>query len=225
MRTPSAVGLDSWSPGAQPGLDRGDRRVLPGSWGTPCVHALLFDPGGTLDARPLRRRRCCLPLVPRRRLPRFESFEARLPRPAHSLSTLRSAGHPAATQDSLPVGGQPLPGRIRTYRVHYEGFPVLSTAYSFLPSQAWPGARDVSLRGYIATNQGNRLDLPAQEPRSKMCVMTWHLCPGGAGHGASFYASGHLVLSLILKTAAARGAADQVQVGAPSRSSASQKIV
>ena len=34
-----------------------------------------------------------------------------------------------------------MPGRIRTYRVYYEGFQVLSTACSFLPSQAWPGAR------------------------------------------------------------------------------------
>ena len=30
----------------------------------------------------------------------------------HSLSTRRSTGHPSATQDSLPVGGQPLPGGI-----------------------------------------------------------------------------------------------------------------
>lgn len=33
-------------------------------------------------------------------------------------------GYLHATQDSLPVGGHPLPGRIRTYWVYYEGFPV-----------------------------------------------------------------------------------------------------
>src|SRR3954464_9291662 len=31
-------------------------------------------------------------------------------RPAHSLSTLRSAGYPSTTQDSLPAAGQALPG-------------------------------------------------------------------------------------------------------------------
>ena len=34
-----------------------------------------------------------------------------------------------------------MPGRIRTYQVHDEGFQVLSIAVSFLPSQAWPGTR------------------------------------------------------------------------------------
>jgi hypothetical protein len=76
--------------------------------------------------------------------PRSRSLEADY----HGLHTrcLRFAarGYPNATQDSLPVGGQPLSGRIRTYRVHYEGFQVLSTAFSFLPSQAWPGARHFS---------------------------------------------------------------------------------
>ena len=60
------------------------------------------------------------------------------------------------TQDSLPVGGQPLPGRIRTYWVYDEGFQALSIAYPFLPSQAWPGARDVS------TTQHRTLRLDAQ---------------------------------------------------------------
>src|SRR5215470_12836543 len=72
----------------------------------------------------------------------------------HGLHThcLRFAtwGYPHITQDSLPVGGQPLPGRIRTYWVHYEGFQVLSTACSFLPSQASPGARGVStFKGHL----------------------------------------------------------------------------
>jgi len=75
----------------------------------------------------------------------------------HGLHTrcLRFAtwGYPHATQDSLPVGGQPLPGRIRTYWVHYEGFQVLSTAYSFLPSQASPGARVVSTHRFARLRQ------------------------------------------------------------------------
>src|SRR3954451_22638256 len=38
VRTPLPVGLDGWSPGAQPGLDHGDFRVLPGSWADPLVY-------------------------------------------------------------------------------------------------------------------------------------------------------------------------------------------
>ena len=38
VRAPSSVGLDDWSPGAQPGLDRGDLRALPGSWADPLVY-------------------------------------------------------------------------------------------------------------------------------------------------------------------------------------------
>jgi len=82
--------------------------------------------------------------MPRRRLPNLG-----LSGPLyHGLHTrcLRFAapGYPDATQDSLPVGGQSLPGRVLTYRVHYEGFPFLSIAFSFPPSQAWPGARHVA---------------------------------------------------------------------------------
>lgn len=49
-------------------------------------------------------RRCCLPRCPRRRLSRC-TFRGSIPRPAPSLSTLRRAGHPATTQDSLPAAG------------------------------------------------------------------------------------------------------------------------
>src|SRR5215210_316377 len=45
-RTPSAVGLDLWSPGARPGFVRGDLRVLPGSWADPLVHMPWADTPG-----------------------------------------------------------------------------------------------------------------------------------------------------------------------------------
>ena len=38
------------------------------------------------------------------------SFRGSMARLGHSLSTLRSAGHPDTTQDSLPAAGQALPG-------------------------------------------------------------------------------------------------------------------
>ena len=139
---PLSVGLDLWSSGAHPELDRGDLRVLPGSWADPFVcMPWALTPRGILDSKPIRRRGDSLPLVPRRRLPDLNL--SRLITTACTLAVYASQRGvtPNTTQDSLPVGGQPLSGRIRTYRAHYERFQVLSTAVSFLPSQAWPGAR------------------------------------------------------------------------------------
>jgi len=86
------VGLDDWSPGAQPGLDRGDLRVLPGSWADPLVYMPWADTPEDLRRQAIRRQRCCLPLIPRRWLLDAVS-RGWLPRPAHSLSTLRGADY------------------------------------------------------------------------------------------------------------------------------------
>jgi hypothetical protein len=108
---------------------------------TPLCTCPGLIPRGILDARPVRRRGGSLPLVPQRRLPDLSLSRLIY----HGLHTrclrFEAAGYPDATQDSLPVGGQPLPGRTWTYWVHDEGFQVLSNACSFLPSQASPGAR------------------------------------------------------------------------------------
>ncbi len=42
----------------------------------------------------------------------MRSFRGWITRPAPSLSTLRRLGYPRPTQDSLPAGGHPWPGRI-----------------------------------------------------------------------------------------------------------------
>jgi len=94
-----------WSPGAQPGLGRGDLRVLPGSWATLSCTCPGLIPRRTRGARPIRRRGCCLPFTPRRRLPDSVS-RGWLPRPAHSLSTLRSGGLPRRDA-RLASGGWP----------------------------------------------------------------------------------------------------------------------
>ena len=118
------------------------KRGLPGSWGNPCDHALLADPGGIARTRPSTVRRCCLPDHPRRRLPRRKTFEALSHGLDHSLSTLRSTGCPNATQDSLPAAGQALPGSShRTAGFPSKGFNRLSHAASPFPklrlAQEW----------------------------------------------------------------------------------------
>ena len=146
LRTPSAVGLDLWSPGAPAGIRSRRSQGSPRFLGNPLVcMPCSHDPGGTLDARPIRRGGCCLPFSPRRRLPDIQSLGAQLPRPAHSLSTLRSAGCPLAPRKTRFRWGATL------YRVGFgptgsttKGFRFLSIAFSFLPSQAYPGARGVS---------------------------------------------------------------------------------
>ena len=83
--------------------------------------------------------RCCLPPIEQRRHPRLSQFRGSITRPAHSLSTLRSMGCPNATQDSLPAGGQPLPGGVLPHWVPLQSFRAAS--FPLLPiAQACPGA-------------------------------------------------------------------------------------
>ena len=71
-----------------------------------CTHALLSDPGGTrYDSPSLRRTSRGRHAQINYRLPLDSVFRGSITRPTHSLSTLRSAGHPDATQDSLLAGG------------------------------------------------------------------------------------------------------------------------
>jgi len=76
------------------------------------MHALLSDPGEAHRARASRHGGCSLPLRQRRRPSRVLCSRGWITRPTHWLSTLRSAGHPNATQDSLPAGCPALTGRV-----------------------------------------------------------------------------------------------------------------
>ena len=86
---------------------------LPSSRQTLPMHALLpSDPGGTGAPG-----HSALPMLPSASdtasAPTSSEFRGSITRPAPSLSTLRSAGYPNATQDSLPGGGRPYPGGTR----------------------------------------------------------------------------------------------------------------
>ena len=129
------------------------RLDLPGSWGIPGVGlprsltpAKLLAPGrysagvlSPVDTTPTTSATC--------------AFRGSLTQPSHLLSTLRSRRYRTTTQDSLPAGGQPLPGGIRTRRVPFRRFQVsvdcMSTS-SFLLLQALPGAR------CLAPHRGHR---------------------------------------------------------------------
>jgi hypothetical protein len=81
-------------------------------------------PRWDLRARPSSALRCCFPLCVRRQLPQL-TFRGSIPRPASSLSTLRSLGYPRSTQDSLPAGGL-------LCRAGFEPAGVLREVSSFL---------------------------------------------------------------------------------------------
>ena len=136
-----------WTPGVQPGFHRGDLRVLPGSWTSPNV----CMPWADTPEDPRRQANTApkmLPSVhPTTSAPRTCSL-SRLITTAYTLAVYASRlGLPQLHHARLASGGwPPLPGRVRTYKARDEGFQVLSIAYSFLPSQASPGARDVSTR-------------------------------------------------------------------------------
>ena len=62
----------------------------------------------------------------RRRLPQGSFFRSSIAWLSDSLSTLRSAGYPDPTQDSLPAVGQTLLDGLSTRRVPMKGFRVAS---------------------------------------------------------------------------------------------------
>jgi hypothetical protein len=127
----------------QPGIRRGANRVLPSSWGTPIVrlHMFLPTPAGLLV--PDRCSAAAWPLViVRQRLPR-KVFRRSIAWLSDWLSTLRSAGYPNTTQDSLPAAGQALPDGLSTRKVPTKGFRSASL-HPILLSQTLLGANDVT---------------------------------------------------------------------------------
>jgi hypothetical protein len=98
-----------------------------------CAYALLFDPGRIRRIRPFR----CADTAPangqKRRLPRRKRFRGSITRPWHSLSTLRPAGYPAQTPDTLPVVGRTLRDGIGYPQGSNERFPECSYILSSSP--------------------------------------------------------------------------------------------
>jgi len=98
-----------------------------------CALALLSDPGRTDGIRPVA--------MPRRgphgvhgRGSCMYSFRGSITRLRHWLSTLRSAGYPYTTQDSLPVAGQALPDGLDYPQGSIERFQAVSYIHPPFPS-------------------------------------------------------------------------------------------
>ena len=135
-RTPRGPGPFCAAPA--PLLPRWRRRDLPGL-GDPCAHAPLPDPGGAPAPGPFGTGvgvfRSTDGVDPARIY-----FRGSITRPARSLCTLRSRGHPRTTQHSVPAGGQPWPGRTLTCRVASKVSAMSILLHAFPLHQASPGA-------------------------------------------------------------------------------------
>jgi hypothetical protein len=86
-------------------LSTGDDRVSHVPREPSCAYALFFDPGRTVEIRPLRSDGS-VPVQSTTRTPTNSHFRGSIARPQHSLSTLRRTDRSATTQDSLPATGQ-----------------------------------------------------------------------------------------------------------------------
>jgi hypothetical protein len=160
---------------------------LPGSWRDPWAYAVLGDPGralapGHCGARVLS------PTDTTGTTSTNSAFRGSITRPRPSLSTLRSRPCGTPTQDSLPAGGQPLPGGIRTRWVPSGKFPALLTAvYITFPfPQALPGARcqapfrDRDRPGRASPpgspRRSGRADFPHPAPRNTVSLRDLRRC-------------------------------------------------
>ena len=97
MRRPWAR---SWSAGLLAGVFEAETTRSPRFLGVLCVHALLYDPGGTAHpATPVCQ--CCLPLYPQRRLPRRYSLRGSITRPGVLLPPAPYSPCGVCTRSSL----------------------------------------------------------------------------------------------------------------------------
>jgi hypothetical protein len=113
------------------GMSLRRRQDLPSSWGTPLsVCHVQSTPAGLLA--PDRYSAAAWPLVcEKQRLPR-RVFRRSIAWLSDSLSTLRRAGYPASTQDSLPAVGQTLLDGLLpagSHRKVSECFPYISSSF------------------------------------------------------------------------------------------------
>lgn len=138
-------------------LSNGDGRIshVPGE--PRYAHALLYGPRWD-RARQTAYSGSMLPSVQcgRRRLPQLALFRGSITRPMHSLSTLRNAGRPDATQDSLPAVGQLCRAGAAACRVPTKGFmhsgygPIMQSPFPKLRGAPAFGADAACVAGEIA---------------------------------------------------------------------------
>jgi hypothetical protein len=124
----------SWLP--QPRLLRWKRQGLPGSWGTPCAHALLLDPGGILKPGLCGSR--MRPSVIRTTSASAMNTISGLHDTAYALPVYASQSRsPFPTQDSVLAAGQLCQVGLVAHRVPLRGFRSTTSSLPPHPGLAW----------------------------------------------------------------------------------------
>jgi hypothetical protein len=124
------------------------RQGLPGSWGIPTLQRPALRPRWDLGALPMRRSGSADGLL--HASGSHDDSLSRLNHTALQLAVYASwCGLPRPTQDSLPAGGQPLPGRVGYLLDPNRRFRDSATS-SFLPLQALPGAQSMQNAGQLS---------------------------------------------------------------------------
>ena len=152
------------------------RQGLPRSWGTPIVLLPCSSTPAGPNAPGHSSTPAWPPLCPQRRLPHC-SFRGSITRLRHSLSTLRSAGYPNTTQDSLPAAGQALPDRLDYLKGPIERFQRMLSTSSHPPSPSFvaQGHSTFSLSFLVVLAGGGRIRGPA----GWRCVFARRSCHRG----------------------------------------------
>ena len=161
LRRPSDTdnrGLESLGCGTPIRTSTWREQDLPGSWRTLCARAPLIDPDGSPVSDHLQHSGAAFRITKGVGI-RNRTFRGSITRPKHSLSTLRSAGYPNATQDSLPAAGLLCRAGFDTRRVPSIGFS--SVASSSIPGFAWrtgKGSREEHSGGALESADPQRGD-------------------------------------------------------------------
>ena len=155
----------SWSPGISSRVIAEETTGSPKFLGNPNIRLHMFFPTPAGLLAPDHYGVAAWPLVcEQQRLPR-KVFRRSIAWLSDSLSTLRRAGRPNATQDSLPAVGQTLLDGLSTRRVPTKGFELLPYISSSLPklclAQAHRPLDSAACHGYDAIEIRESLFLSA----------------------------------------------------------------
>ena len=151
---------------------------LPSSWGTSMIRLPCSKPTPAGLLAPDHYSAAAWPLVIEwQRLPR-KVFRRSIAWLSDSLSTLRSAGYPNTTQDSLPAAGQALPDGLSTRKIPMKGFrfaSYISSSFPKLRLAQWHRPRCRSVSSQTASVA------PRLPPKRGTHTNAGHIDPGNLG--------------------------------------------
>jgi hypothetical protein len=137
VRTSGPPGPGVGNPVSPAGKLPRKQQDLPSSWGTSMIRSPCSKPTPAGLLAPDHKVQQRGPWSSQGKGSRNGVFRRSIAWLSDSLSTLRRAGYPVTTQDSLPVAGQALLDGLLTRKVPLKGFRVVDYTSSPFPKLAW----------------------------------------------------------------------------------------